>query len=120
MNPDQLIYQLGAQLGASLTEDQQYEVEQWQNGRELAHLSTQAGWPIIVNMLQSYADKATQDLLRMAPGDPVVPQAHAAAAALTAVCTTFLYDVQQAIHCGQEIPDVVRSIRTAGIPPEAV
>lgn len=121
MNPDQLIHKLGMQLGESLTEEDQYEIEQHANGRELAHLTTQEGWQIVVNMLRSYSEKATADLLRLAPGDPHVPQAHAAAAALTAVVTTFLYDVDQAIQRGREIPDVVRKafVSTSGnIPPE--
>lgn len=122
MNPDQLIYKLGAQLGESLTEEDQYDIEQYANGRELAHLATQAGWPIVLNMLKSYAEKATADLLRLAPGDPVVPQAHAAAAALNSVHATFIYDVDQAIQFSQTIPDVVRKAfgNSSGIPPEAL
>lgn len=120
MTPDQLIHKLGMQLGESLTEEDQYEIEQHTNGRELEHLTTQEGWQIVVNMLRSYSDKATADLLRLEPGHPAVPQAHAAAAALTAIVTTFLYDVDQAIQRGREIPDVVRKafVTTSGIPPE--
>lgn len=115
-----MIFKLGAQIGASLTEDEQIEIEQWTNGKELEHLASLPGWQIIRNMLASYANDATASLLKLAPGDPAVPTAHAAWKTAQDIRDFFDMDVRRAIEAGREVPDVVRKRNSSGLPPEAL
>lgn len=117
-----MIHSLGAQMGAALTEEEQYEVEQWTNGKELEHMTTLPGWEIIRNMLKAYADSATEALFKLLPGDPAVPQAHAAAKMADDIKHFFDSDVQRAIDAGHTVPVFLRKafVNSSGLPPEAL
>lgn len=106
-------YRIGTRLGRELTEEEAAEVDLWEQGRELQHLVNLPGWDVALKMLASYAQHANDDLLSLAPGNPAVPQAHAAAAALRDLYVKFIQDVQNAIN--QDTPAVMQAaVRSGG------
>jgi hypothetical protein len=117
-----MMFRLGSKLAAELTPEEQYEIDQWHNGRELEHLTQQPGWEIVRNMIKAYADSATKELFKLLPGDPAVPQAHAAAKMADDIRHFFDSDVQNAINAGHTVPEVLRRAHanTSGLPPEAL
>lgn len=88
--------------------DQLLEIEQWKRGRQLQGIVHTEGWSILKDTLKRYADSAVDSLLRLAPGDPTVPTAHAAASALTQQYRIFMEDIDSAIAAGEQLPDVLK------------
>lgn len=110
-------------LGRPLTPEEEFEVQQWQNGRELQQLVQQPGWEIIVNMLKAYSDGAAERLLGTDPGDvDEVRAAHAAAFAAYRIFNLFKQDVERAIEASKTVPDIVRfgAKKFSEVPPESL
>ena len=91
-----------------INEDQLYEIEQWKRGRQLAAIVHTEGWAILKDTLRQYAESANDALLRLAPGDPTVLTAHAAASALAQQYKLFMEDIDSAIAAGEQLPDVLK------------
>lgn len=92
-----------------LAEDQLLEIEQWQRGRELRNVVNTEAWQIITDTLKRYSDVAVEELLRIAPGDPAVPTAHAAASALVQQYKSFMEDVTVAVQSSYQVPDALKN-----------
>lgn len=107
MNQSDLIYRVETLNGAPLTEEETAEIQGWELGSALSQLVESPGWPVALKMLSDYANKAMDDLLRLAPGDPAVPQAHAAASALRGLYTNFIHDVDAAVQNTGKAPQAL-------------
>jgi hypothetical protein len=107
-------------LQRPLEPEEQEDVKTWEQGRALSQIVNTEGWEILCEALQSYADDATAQLLRMRPGDKNVPEAHAAAYALTQLCFKFKENIYNAIN--MQTPDVVRqgARMSSPVPPESM
>lgn len=119
MNADRLIYAV-QQVQGELSEEQKNEIRLYTYGRELAHLVDLPGWQVALEMLAGYANKATEDLIHLAPGDARVPNTHAAASALTDLYRKFIQDVATAVESASNTPDLVKVAysRLSPAPPE--
>lgn len=114
-----LVDRVEAAIGHKLNEEDIYEVELWDKGRTLSPVVNTDAWLILVATIKRYADQAVASLLRMPPGDEHVPQAHAAAAALTDFYYKFQEDIQAAINA--PMPSVLKhSIINSEVPPESL
>ena len=83
--------------------EQQLEV--YEKGRALNRFVQDPNWEIIVQVLQDYRDNARDDLIALAPGDPNVPQAHAAASATNEVFLLFQEDIKRAVDFARNPPE---------------
>jgi hypothetical protein len=110
MQPDDngLLNDIEQLNGAPLDDADYDDVAQWQRGLELRGVVTTPAWEIILNSLQSYADKAAAALLQLPPGDERVMYAHAAASAAAQINTNFRLDVQSAIEAASQVPEVLK------------
>lgn len=78
------------------------EFEVYQQGRMLRTVVHTPAWEIVIDTLKSYRDKAIADLMALAPGDPNVPTAHAAAAALDDQFGKFQQDIANAVRMADQ------------------
>lgn len=117
---DELIYKVNSLTGKEMSEEEANEIRMYMVGRELAHIVDLPGWQVALEMLAGYANKASEDLIRMAPGDPRVPNTHAAASALADLYRKFIQDVANAVEMSDKAPDLVRVAytRLSPAPPE--
>lgn len=120
-NPaDELIADLRQVRGVS--EEEAAEIQLWQKGKALAQQVQSFGWNVVEEMIHDYVQNATEQLLNLAPGDPTVLQAHAAASALADFERKLRQDVATAVEAARTIPAAVKSgIRTIrGTPAESL
>lgn len=119
MNADALIHAV-QQTQGELSEEQKQEIRLYTFGRELAHMVDLPGWQVALEMLADYANNASATLISLAPGDARVPNAHAAASALTSLYKNFIRDVATAVESASKTPDLVRLAysRLSPAPPE--
>jgi len=94
--------------GIELTDEERYEIDLYNRGRDLAHLVPSPGWDTALAMLQSYPANAVRDLMGLAPGDPAVETAHAAASGAAQVVAHFIQDVQNAVDASRQMPDALK------------
>ena len=73
------------------------ELELYDKGRMLRPLVISPAWEVIIQVLKDYKDAADDDLTDLAPGDPTVPYAHAAASALKDQFKKFQQDITNAV-----------------------
>ena len=57
------------------------QLDLYEKGRKLRKFVLDPDWEIVIQVLQDYRDKYRDALVALAPGDPQVPLAHAAASA---------------------------------------
>lgn len=109
-------------LGRQLSEEERYEIDQWDRGRTLAQVINTDAWTILIDTLRSYADHATSDLLRLSPGDEHVKEAHAVAYALTDLFVKFQEDVNRAVNASMVTPTVLKNAHrmASPVPPESL
>src|SRR5437660_4261202 len=90
-----MVDRLRGLLNRDLTEDETTSIYHWQKGRALQQTLATAGWEVVVEMLQSYAETAIQDLLSTDPANERnVIANHAVAFAANRIFRLFLDDVQ--------------------------
>jgi hypothetical protein len=109
--------------GRGLNDEEQYEIDQWQKGRELAHVVNSPGWDVVLEILGSYATKEAERLLRVDPANrEEVLAAHAVAFAAKRIYTIFVEDAQNLIAASSSVPDVVKEglRHTSPVPPESL
>lgn len=87
-----------------LSPDDLFDIEEHRKGVELRGLVNTEAWQVVKATLKQYADTATNDLLGMAPGDPAVLTAHAAASALVSVSRKFVEDIETAVAKSYDVP----------------
>jgi hypothetical protein len=83
-------------------ETMQAELEQYERGRLLRSLILSPQWTEVLNILEDYRDKARQDLIDLAPGDPTVPIVHAAVSAIDDLIPKLKQDVQHAVDIANQ------------------
>lgn len=105
---DSVIVDLEQLQGHALDPADYDDLVQWERGQELRGIVTTPAWEIITNSLQSYADKAAEELLQLPPGDERVMYAHAAASAAAQINTNFRMDVMSAIEAASTVPEVLK------------
>lgn len=109
--------------GRNLGEEEQYQIDAWQKGRELAHIVNSPGWDVVLEILGSYAAKEAQRLLSTDPANKdEVLAAHAIAYAATRVYALFVEDAQNLIIASASVPEVVKEglKRSSPVPPESL
>lgn len=110
-------------LGKELSEEEQFQIDQWQNGQSLADMIQHPGWEVIVNMLKSYRDEA---LFRLAATDPgnidEVRTNHAVFYSAERILNNFQQDVNRAIEASKTTPFIVKDgvKRFSSAPPESL
>lgn len=90
------------------------EIAEWQRGRELRSVVCTPSWEIICDTIRRYADAANEDLMKLAPGDPRVPQAHAAASAAEQIAINFKRDIEQAVEKSYTTPESLKVLAALG------
>lgn len=105
---DNLISDVEQVFGSALSEEDQNDIAIWQKGNELRSIVNTPGWEAGMEMLQSYADKAIDDLMGIQIGDPYVPTAHAAAAAVRQLVIKYQMDVRSAVEAASQVPEVLK------------
>lgn len=108
--------------GRSLVDEEQFQVDQWQKGRSLAHVVNSPGWDVVLEILSSYAAKEAERLVNTDPGNKdAVLAAHATAFAAGRIYTLFVEDAQNLIAASNHVPDVVKEgLKHSPIPPESL
>lgn len=81
------------------------ELAVYEKGRQLRAIVNTPAWEIVIDTLKAYRDEATERLLGLAPGDPVVPTAHAAASALVDQFSKFEQDIKNAVDFAAKPPE---------------
>lgn len=84
------------------------EFDLYERGRMLKQIVMSPAWSTVVEVLRDYRDKAVQELVNLAPGDPTVPTAHAAASALDDQFNKFQQDIQNAVDTAAKPSDELR------------
>lgn len=91
-------------LSRELTLEELQEIELFRRGQQLSSVVNTEAWVILTDTLKSYSDAAVEELLRLAPGDPTVLTAHAAASALVQQNKLFIEDIDRAVEAAQAPP----------------
>lgn len=91
-----------------LNEDQLIEIENWKRGRALAAVINTEGCTLLLDRWKTYMENAQEALWRLAPGDPTVPTAHAAASALTQLYRSFMEDIDRDIAASYDVPEALK------------
>jgi hypothetical protein len=119
--PNEIISTLEFGSGASLTEEQQYEIQQFHNGRSLQQLVIMPGWEVLMETFEQKKQDATEELLKVNPGDKeLVLAAHAVAYAVhqtldnlkTEVFSSIEYAKQPPVFMTEKLNRVIRQQST--------
>lgn len=111
-NVDQIASTL-QRAGFALSEEDEVSIALWQKGKDLEQLSRFQGWTVALEMIGQMVRDANDDLLDLAPGDPRVPTAHAAASALADFFRKFRQDIDTAIRASTQPPDCLLRAKNA-------
>lgn len=114
---------IASSRGRALTEEEEYEIQQWQNGRDLSQITHLPGWEVVLSMLKSYSDDATEKLLTTDPGNvDEVRAAHATAYAARRIVILFQEDALRAVEASRKTPGIVSSEvrKFSEVPPESL
>ncbi|SRR6266436_3124843 len=106
-------------LGLELNEEQQGDIELWQKGRALQSISGHHGWPVVLEMLQSYAVNATHRCMNTDPMSDEARIEHAIAFAANRIYTAFINDVNAAIEASNQTPEVLKQGIRSAMPVES-
>lgn len=122
MSESLMVERIQGSLGHELSEEDKFEVELWERGRTLAQVINTEAYTILVATLKDYADKAVGALLKIPPGSEHVPEAHAAAYALSDLYVKFQEDIQNAVNSSMTTPAVVKNMARlmSPVPPESL
>jgi hypothetical protein len=83
--------------------EQQLDI--FDKGRALARFVNDPNWEVVLQVLQDYRDKYRDALIALAPGDPQVPLAHAAASASNDLFIFFQKSINDAVDFAQHPPE---------------
>lgn len=89
----------------TLNEDELEQIRAWQLGVQLRSVVHTEGYQLLNGMLKDYVEGAAFSLIKLAPGDPTVPTAHAAASALRDLYNKFQQDIENAIIASESVPE---------------
>lgn len=89
----------------------------YEKGRKLRKFVLDPDWELVVQVLQDYRDKYRDALVNLAPGDPQVSLAHAAASASNDIFDYFNKSINDAVDFAnnppEELKTAIHSIRRA-------
>ena len=80
------------------------QLDLYEKGRKLRKFVLDPDWEIVIQVLQDYRDKYRDALVSLAPGDPQVPLAHAAASASNDIFEYFTKSINNAVDFSNEPP----------------
>ena len=80
------------------------QLDLYEKGRKLRKFVLDPDWEIVIQVLQDYRDKYRDALVALAPGDPQVPLAHAAASASNDIFSYFTKSINDAVDFSNEPP----------------
>ena len=84
------------------------QLDLYEKGRKLRKFVLDPDWGIVIQVLRDYRDKYRDALVALAPGDPQVPLAHAAASASNDIFTYFQTSINGAVDFVNNPPDEVK------------
>ena len=80
------------------------QLDLYEKGRKLRKFVLDPDWEIVIQVLQDYRDKYRDALVSLAPGDPQVPLAHAAASASNDIFDYFTKSINDAVDFSNKPP----------------
>lgn len=80
----------------------------YEKGRKLRKFVLDPDWEIVTQVLQDYRDKYRDALVALAPGDPQVPLAHAAASASNDLFDHFNKSINDAVDFANKPPEELK------------
>ena len=81
------------------------QLDLYEKGRKLRKFVLDPDWEIVIQVLQDYRDKYRDALVALAPGDPQVPLAHAAASASNDIFSYFTKSINDAVDFSNQPPE---------------
>lgn len=81
----------------------------YEKGRKLRKFVLDPDWELVTQVLQDYRDKYRDALVALAPGDPQVPLAHAAASASNDLFEYFTKSINDAVDFANKPPEELKS-----------
>lgn len=104
------INQLETLHNRSLEPEEKNEVEIWLKGRALAQVVGFPGWEVAIEMLQSYAEKEIQDLIKTDPAEKEkILSYHAVAFAADGIFRRFTEDTKNFVEASRNTPNLVKT-----------
>lgn len=85
------------------------QLDLYEKGRKLRKFVLDPDWEIVIQVLQDYRDKYRDALVSLAPGDPQVPLAHAAASASNDIFEYFTKSINDAVDFSNKPPGELKS-----------
>ena|SRR5260221_172336 len=106
---DMMIERLESFRGEPLTQDEKDELILWDKGRSLNQIVSLNGYEVILEMLQSYAEKAIQELLNADPASKEdVLANHSIAFVSHKIFRNFVTDVNNAVEASKKTPEFLK------------
>ena len=91
------------------------DLDLYERGGMLRSVVNTPTWEIIIDTLKAYKESARDELMRLLPGDPTVPTAHAATYAVEDLFFKFQQDINKAIdfasHPSEEFMQHLSGVR---------
>ncbi len=118
-----IVDQLQTLTGKPIEPEDQADIELWQKGRDLSHTVNTQGWPVVLEMLQSYVTQNVNLLMNTDPAQKEEVLAnHAIMYAAGRIFRLFQEDVANAIAASRKTPEIVKQglRRTIPMPPESM
>ena len=84
------------------------QLDLYEKGRKLRKFVLDPDWEIVIQVLQDYRDKYRDALVALAPGDPQVPLAHAAASASNDIFSYFTKSINDAVDFSNKPPEELK------------
>lgn len=108
ISPSEIINTLEFGSGATLTDDERYEIQQFHNGRSLQQLVIMPGWEVLMDTFEQKKQDAVDELLKINPADKeLVFAAHAVAYAVHKTLDNLKIEVDTAIQNAQQLPVIL-------------
>lgn len=109
LSADQIITSLEQGSGVQLSEEDRHLLQQYHNGRALKQLVFMPGWKVLLDAFEQHKQDATDELLKINPGDKEsVTAAHAVAYAVHQTLDNLRREVENAIQLSEEVPEILR------------
>jgi hypothetical protein len=108
-NAADIIGRLNDLRGSKISDKDQNEIESWEKGRKLATTVQTEGWPVAIELLQSYVVKSVEQLVATDPADvPSRNANHAISYVASRLLKIFQEDVQSWIELSRRTPTVIK------------
>jgi hypothetical protein len=110
------INQLEKIINRPITDEEAVAIDLYNKGQTLAQLVVSPSWPIILEILQSYATNSMNKLISLDPADKEnIIAEHAVAHAAKRIYQSFVEDVQAAVEMSRKPPAIAKDV-SFGVP----